>query len=350
MHNRKLVALGALALVAGLTACGSGGGSDSGSAAMTTLKFTSAGTPDLKGVTIRIGNAAGSAHIGDTNVHDLVQVLNQWGANATQENASQNAPELAVDSGKLDIAIGPLPTEVDAGLTVFGPNQARLDDEILAKPGITSLAGLRGKPVALCCDASPDGVLLSAALAKAGLNQSQLSLVRTGASSSSLNALVAGQVDAAFTAASGLPPSTAKFTVLGTATDLVPSYADSFMAAQGSWLKSHPAIAEAVDLAWLSAAKLFNGDEAAWVKNAAAYTSNADTTAQYSQAWSQLRQLNGWPVAESTLSSSVVAYNLGIAKQQNALQGQGTRPAAQEMDLGPWQQAWAAFSQHQDKY
>lgn len=350
MHSRKLLSLSALALAASLTACGSSGASSTSSAAMSTLKFTSAGTPDLKGVTIRIGNAAGSAHIGDTNVHDLVQILSQWGATASQQNASQNAPELAVDSGKLDIAIGPLPTEVDAGLTVFGPNQARLDDEILAKPGITSLAALRGRPVAMCCDASPDGVLLSAALAKAGLSQSQLSLVRTGASSSSLNALVAGQVDAAFTAASGLPSSTAKFQVLGTATDLVPSYADSFMAAQGSWLQSHAAVAEAVDLAWLAAAKLFNTNQAAWVKNAAAYTSNADTTAQYSQAWTQLTQLNGWPVAESTLTSSVLAYNLGIAKKQNALQGQGTRPAAQEMDLTPWQHAWSTFSQHKGAY
>jgi phosphoribosylaminoimidazole carboxylase (NCAIR synthetase) len=122
------------------------------------------------------------------------------------------------------------------------------------------------------------------------------------------------------------------------------------MAAQGSWLTSHPAVAEAVDLAWLAAAKLFNTDEAGWVKNAAAYTSNADSTAQYSQAWTQLRQLNGWPLAESTLTSSVVAYNLGIAKQQKALQGQGTRPAAQEMDLTPWQQAWNTFSQHQGAY
>jgi ABC-type nitrate/sulfonate/bicarbonate transport system substrate-binding protein len=350
MHSRKLVWLGALALTVSAAACGSSTAPPAGSSGTATLTFTRNGTPDLKGLTIRIGNAAGSAHIGDTNVHDLVQILNQWGANATQQNASQNAPELAVDSGKLDIAIGPLPTEVDAGLTVFGPNQARLDDEILAKPGISSLAGLRGKTVAMCCDASPDGVLLSAALAKAGLSQSQLSIVRTGASSSSLNALVAGQVDAAFTAASGLPASAGKYRVLGTATQLVPAYADSFMAAQGSWLKSHPGVAEAVDLAWLAAAKLFSTDEAAWVKNAAAYTSNADTTAQYSQAWQQLRTLNGWPLAESTLTPSVVTYNLGIAGKQNALQGQGNRPAAQEMDITPWQQAWSAFSQHQGAY
>jgi ABC-type amino acid transport substrate-binding protein len=358
MHRRKLFWLCTLALVASVTACSSSSTSGTSNTASShgnaagaaTLTFSKNGTPDLKGMTIRIGNAAGSAHIGDTNVHDLVQFLTQWGATATQQNASQNAPELAVDSGRLDVAVGPLPTEVDAGLTVFGPNQARLDDEILAKPTITSLAGLKGKTVAICCDASPDGVLLSAALKKAGLSQSQLHIIRTGASSSSLNALLAGQVDAAFTAASGLPPQASKYHVLGTATNLVPAYADSFMAAKSSWLTSHPAAAEAVDLAWLASAKLFNTDEAAWVKNAAAYTSNADSSAQYSQAWQQLKTLNGWPLSESTLTPSVISYNLQIAKQQNAIQGEGNRPAAQEMNLTPWQRAWQQFSQHEAAY
>jgi ABC-type amino acid transport substrate-binding protein len=357
MRSRKLVWLGAAVLVVGISACNgpllknaSGGGSGGGGAGSSTLKFTKNGTPDLRGMTIRIGNAAGSAHIGDTNVHDLVQFLTEWGATASQENASQNAPELAVDSGKLDVAIGPLPTEVDAGLAVFGPNQARLDDEILASPSITSLSGLKGKTVAICCDASPDGVLMSAALQKGGLSQGQLSIVRTGASASSLNALLSGRVDAAFTAASGLPPAAGKYRVLGTATQLVPSYADSFMAAQSSWLKSNAAAAEAVDLAWLASAKLCGSNEAAWVKNAASYTSNADSASQYSQAWQQLNTLAGWPLSESTLTPSIVSYNLSIAKQQNALQGQGTRPASQEMDLTPWQKAWSQFSQHQGAY
>jgi hypothetical protein len=34
-----------------------------------------------------------------------------------------------------------------------------------------------------------------------------------------------------------------------------------------------------------------------------------------------------------------VTFNLNIAGQQDALKGDGTRPAAQEMDLTPWQQA-----------
>ncbi len=342
-----IVALVATACGSSSTSTGSGGGSSgSGASTAAVLHFNANGTPDLKGMTIRIGNAAGSAHIGDTNVHDLVHFLSLWGANASQQNASQNAPELAVESGKLDVAIGPLPTEVDSGLVVFGPNQARLDDEVLAKSNITSLAGLKGKTVAICCDASPDGVLLNAVLKKAGLSQSDLHILRTGASSSSLSALLAGQVDAAFTAASGLPAAASKLRSLASATKLIPAYADSFMSAPGSWLKSHPAEAEAVDLAWLASAKLFNGNESAWIKNAASYTSNADNTAQYKQAWQQLKVLAGWPVSKSTLTSSAVDYNLKVSKQQAALKGQGNRPAAQEMNLTPWSEAWTAFTAH----
>lgn len=333
------------------TAAAGGGGSGSGGKSTPTkLAFNANGTPNLTGMTIKVDNAAGSAHIGDTNVHDLVGFLEKWGASASQQNASQNAPELAVSSGKGDVAVGPLPTEVDAGLVVFGPNQARLDDEILAKPSIKTLADLKGKTIAICCTASPDGVLLTAALKKAGLQESQLHILRTGASASSLNALIAGQVDAAMTAASGLPSAASKFNVLGTATQLVPQYADSFMASTSSWLKANPAEAEAVDLAWLASAKLFNTDQAAWVKNAGTYTSNADTSSQYNQAWHQLKTLGGWPLSESTFSSSVVSYNLKIAKQQSSLKGQGTRPAAQEMTATPWQQAWAQFSAHESAY
>ncbi|MGH9058795.1 MAG: hypothetical protein ACRDZY_04660, partial [Acidimicrobiales bacterium] len=184
-------------------------------------------------------------------------------------------------------------------------------------------------------------------LQQAGLSQSQVRVLATGASSSSLSALISGQVDAAFTAASGLPPTASKFKMLGTATQLVPQYADSFMAAQGSWLSGHPAAAEAVDLAWLASAKLFNNDQAAWVKNAASYTSNADSQSQYQQAWQQLKDLGGWPLSDSTYTTAAVNYNLQIAQQQSALKGQGTRPAAQETNTSAWQGAWKLFQQHQ---
>jgi ABC-type amino acid transport substrate-binding protein len=331
------------------TTTGTQGGSSSASTP-TKLVFNANGTPNLAGLSFSIGNAAGSAHTGDTNVYDLVQFLKQWGANASQTNASQNAPELAVASGQLNATAGPLPTEVDSGLAVFGPNQARLDDVVLVKNSIASLSDLKGKNVAICCDASPDGVLLTAILKKAGLSESQLNILRTGASSASLSALIAGRVDVAFVHSSDVPTAGSGFHVLAVGASVLPQYADSFMAATPSWLKSNPALAEAIDLAWFASAKLFNTDESKWVTNAASYTSNADSTSAYQASWTELQSIQGWPADGSILTPSIVSFNLNIASQQQALKGEGTRPAAQEMDLTPWQEAWAVFSAHESAY
>jgi hypothetical protein len=351
-------ALLALSALSALSACSSAAqnpaaaqnqAATQGSSA-TKLAFNADGTPNLKGMTFNIGNAAGSAHTGDTNVYDLVQFLKKWGASASQTNASQNAPELAVASGQLDATAGPLPTEVDSGLTVFGPNQARLDDVVLAKNSVASLAGMKGKTVAICCDASPDGVLLTSVLKKAGVTESQISVLRTGASSASLSALIAGRVDVAFAHSTDVSTAGSGYHVLAVGATILPQYADSFMAATPSWLSSHPAMAEAIDLAWLAAAKLFNTSETQWVTNAAAYTSNANNTTTYQETWRELQTIQGWPASASILTSPIVSFNLNIANQQSALKGQGTRPAAQEMDLTPWQQAWTAFSAHQSAY
>ena len=253
-------------------------------------------------------------------------------------------------AGQLNAAAGPLPTEVDSGLSVFAPNQARLDDVVLAKNSVATLSDLKGKNVAICCDASPDGVLLTAVLKKAGLSESQLNILRTGASSASLSAMIAGRVDVAFVHSSDVPTAGPGYHVLAVGATILPQYADSFIAATPSWLKANPAMAEAIDLAWLASAKLFNSDETKWVSNAAAYTSNADSTSKYQQSWQELQTIQGWPTAASILTPSIVAFNINIAAQQQALKGDGTRPAAQEMDLTPWQQAWAVFSAHQSAY
>lgn len=352
----------AIAFVAGLTAltaCSSSSpssgtpaqsGGSSTTSTPTKLVFNADGTPNLKGLSFSIGNAAGSAHTGDTNVYNLVQFLKKWGANATQTNASQNAPELAVASGQLNATAGPLPTEVDSGLTIFGPNQARLDEVVLAKNSVATIADLKGKNVAICCDASPDGVLLQKVLRQAGLSESDLNILRTGASTASLNALITGRVDVAFVHTSDVATAGAGYHALANGASLLPQYADSFMAATPAWLKANPAMAEAIDLAWFASAKLFNSDESAWVSDAAAYTSNADPTAKYQRSWTQLQSIHGWPAEGSILTPSIVAFNIKVAGQQQALKGEGTRPAAQEMDLVPWQQAWSAFSAHESAY
>jgi ABC-type nitrate/sulfonate/bicarbonate transport system substrate-binding protein len=308
------------------------------------------GKPTLKGITIAVINAAGSAHIGDTNVHDWVKIMASWGANISQTNASHNAGELAVEGGKATVSVGPLPTELDAGLTVFGPNQVHLTDYLYGKKTVKGLKGLKGKTVAFCCTASPDGIMLHAILKKTGLNRSTLHLLSTGASTSSMDALIAGKVTAAFFAAATLPSTAVgKFKKLTDATALVPEYADSFMSARGSWLKTHQKEAVAIDLAWLAAAKIFNTNENQWVKNAQTYTSTADPVTAYKSAWKELKTLNGWPVAKSAYSASIVNFNYNAANQLGTITGLGKRPRSQEVTQKAWNQAWTLWKKHGKK-
>ncbi len=317
----------------------------------TKLSFNANGTPNLKGLTIPIGNGAGGTYVGDTNVYDLVQYLKKWGANATQTNASSNAGELAVASGTLDATTGPPPAIVDGGLTIFGPNQARLDDVLIAKNSITSLAGLKGQKVGLGPVASPDEVLFLSVLQKAKLSPSQVTTLVIGTNTAIVRALIAGQIDAGFVPSEDVAKAGKGFHVLAVGGTILPSYADSFMGARASWLTSHPAIAEAIDLAWFASAKLFNTNEAAWVKAAATYTSNVNTTAQYQAYWKDLQSIKGWPITtDSFLSSKVIAFNMGIAKKSNALKGPGLRPIAQLYNLSAWHSAWAQFSAHESAY
>jgi ABC-type nitrate/sulfonate/bicarbonate transport system substrate-binding protein len=314
-----------------------------------TLKFKH-GKPTLKGVTIKVINAAGSAHIGDTNVHDWVKIMASWGATITQTNASHNAGELAVEGGKATVSVGPLPTELDAGLTTFGPNQVHLTDYLYGKTTVKGLKDLKGKTVAFCCTASPDGIMLHAILKKTGLNRSTLHLLSTGASTASMSALIEGKVTAAFFAAATLPPTAVgKFRKLTDATALLPEYADSFMSARGSWLKTHQKDAVAIDLAWLASAKIFNTNENAWVKDAQTYTSTADPVTAYKSAWKALRTLNGWPVAESAYSSQIVNFNYNAANQLGTITGLGTRPRSQEVTQKAWKEAWKLWKKYGKK-
>ncbi|MGH8997015.1 MAG: ABC transporter substrate-binding protein [Acidimicrobiales bacterium] len=315
-----------------------------------TIHFTKHGTPTLKGISLNVINAAGSAHIGDTNVHDWVTFMNKWGAKVSQTNASKNVGELAVEGGKATVSVGPLSTEVDAGLTAFGPNQVHLTDYLYAKKTITSLKKLKGKTISYCCTASPDGVMLHAIFKKAHISRSTVHLLATGASTASMDALIAGQVTAALFAAATLPATAVgKLRKLTDASVLLPEYADSFMSSTPTWLRAHKKEAIAIDLAWLASAKVFNTNESTWVKNAKAYTSTADPTTAYESAWKALRTLNGWPVTGKAYTESALKYNYNVAKQLGTIAGLGTRPRNEEFTVSAWGAAWKLWQKHGKK-
>lgn len=340
----------ALAVVGTSVVTVTSSGASSRHAKGVTIHFTKHGTPTLKGITLKVINAAGSAHIGDTNVHDWVTYMNKWGASVTQTNASKNVGELAVEGGQATVSVGPLSTEVDAGLMAFGPNMIHLTDYLYGKKTITSLKKLKGKVIAYCCTASPDGVMLHAVLKKAHLNRSTVHLLATGASTASMDALIAGKVTAAFFAAATLPATAVgSLRKLTDASVLVPKYADSFMSSTPTWLRAHKKTAVAIDLAWLASAKLFNTNEASWVTHAKAYTSTADPTTAYESAWKELRTLNGWPVTGNAYSEPILKYNYKVAKQLGTITGLGTRPDFEKFTVSAWSTAWKLWQKHGKK-
>ncbi|HZV50286.1 MAG TPA: PhnD/SsuA/transferrin family substrate-binding protein [Candidatus Dormibacteraeota bacterium] len=339
--------LACAAALAALAACGGSTSVEHGRYSPTTLTFNANGTPDLKGLTIHLGNSAGDATIGDTVVYIVVQTLKQWGANADLQLGDANTTQLAVVSGQLQATAGPLPTDLNAGLDVFGNNQVHVDYLVVSRD-LTSLDQIKGKTVAIATTVSPDYYLLQGALKKVGLTTSDVKVQLTGSNGNSVNDMIQGRVDLAFVHADALLQLEQHGTihVLANAAALEPWEADSYMAATPAWLKANPATAEAIDLAWLHAAYVFDHERSAWVNAALAYTKNAETSSQVAAGYDALARAQPWPDDGSGMSLSTLTKNFDAARQAGQIKGRGDRPISQWADIGPWQAAVKYFKAH----
>jgi ABC-type nitrate/sulfonate/bicarbonate transport system substrate-binding protein len=313
----------------------------------TTLHFKTDGTPDLTGLTIHLGNAAGDATIGDTVTYMTVEELKHWGANADLQLGSSNTTQLAVVSGQLQATAGPLPTDLDAGLSIFGNNQVHVD-YLMVSSSLKTLSEIKGKTIAIATTVSPDNYLLDGALAKAGVTRSDVKIQLTGSNGNSVNQMVQHQVDVAFVHADALDKlqKSGTVTVLANGATLEPWDADSYMTATGAWLKANPATAEAIDLAWLHAAWVFNKDKAQWVKSAVAYTKNAITDAEASSGYDALAKAEPWPFDGTGMETASLQKNFDAAKQAGQIKGQGDRPLSDWAVTKPWEDAVAYFKAH----
>lgn len=338
---------GLAAVLVVVAACGSSPAPTSSGYSATHLNFKSDGTPDLKGLTIHIGNAAGDATIGDTVVYLVVQQLNKWGATADLQLGAGNTTQLAVVSGQLQATAGPMPTGLNAGLDVFGDNQVHVD-YLMVSSSLTDLSQMKGKTIAIATTVSPDNYLLDGALAKAGLTRSDVKIQLTGSNGNSVNQMIQGKVDVAFVHADALLKLQAHGTVnvLANGATLEPWDADSYMTATSSWLKSNPAAAEAIDLAWLHASWVFDNDKAQWVQAAQAFTKNAVTQADASSGYDALAKAQPWPNDGSGMDTASLQKNFDAAKQSGQIKGQGDRPISDWAVTTPWTSAVAYYKQH----
>ncbi|MCL6561825.1 MAG: ABC transporter substrate-binding protein [Firmicutes bacterium] len=355
---KKALAATLVTLISGaaLAACGSSNASPpaqaSGAAPSkatqastpTHLVFNPDGTPNLKGLTIKMGMAAGNAHVGDTTIYVLTQYLKKWGANVTFTLGNSNTTALATVAGRLQVDDGTLPQLVDAGAVLIGPAMEHVD-YILVGNNITSIQQLKGKSIGVAISTSPDDVLLTPLLQQAGLTPDQVHVVFTQSSSNTVNAMLTGRLDAGFVHADAWLKlqQDKNLHILITGSKLAPWMADSFIGANANWLKSNPALAEAVDLAWLHAARLFNTNTQAWVNYAEEYTHNADPPATVKAIHDALATANPWPSDGGGFTTAIVQQNYNEDKKLGAIKGLGLRPISDWLDTTPWKAAVKVF-------
>lgn len=311
------------------------------------LTFRSDGTPNLTGLTVHLGNAAGDATLGDTVVYLTEETLKKWGANADLQNGAGNTTQLAVVSGQLQATAGPLPTGLDAGLNIFGNNQVHVD-YLMVSSTVTALKSIKGKTVAIATAVSPDNFLLDGALATAGLTRNDVKVQLTGSNGNSVNQLIQNKVDIAFVHADALTNLQKHFAVnvLGNGASFEPWAADSYLTATPEWLKANPGTAEAIDLAWLRAANIFDTRKADWVQAALAYTKNAVTADEASAGYDAIQKAQPWPVDGSGMTTATLQKNFDAAKQSNQIKGQGDRPISDWAEIALWTAALKYFQMH----
>jgi ABC-type nitrate/sulfonate/bicarbonate transport system substrate-binding protein len=348
MPRTGLVALAAAAVA--VAACGGSPATSqrvAGGYTPTALHFRPDGTPNLTGLTLHLGNAAGDATIGDTVVYITVQQLVKWGANADLTNSAGNTSQLAVVSGSLHATAGPLPTNLDAGLDVFANNQVHVD-YLMVSSRLSSLGDVKGRTIAIATTVSPDNYLLDGALAKAHLTRNDVKVQLTGSNGNSVNQLAQDKVEVAFVHADGLLTlqKHGSYNVLANGAQLEPWDADSYFAASGDWLEANPAAAEAVSLAWLHAAHVFDTQKAQWIQFALQYTKNAVSQSDASAGYDALVKAQPWPDDGSGMEAAALQKNYDAANQSGQIKGLGNRPRSQWAVTGPWKAAVDYFKTH----
>lgn len=311
------------------------------------LVFRKNGTPILNGITINIANSAGSAHIGDVHIYVMEQLLKQWGATTSLIIGNANIAELGVASGKEDLCTSPVANAVDLGLTAFGPNQTALAYALLVPKSITSISQLKGKTYADDFTSGNVDYPLWNAVAKAGkFKLSDMTLLTTGAETNSFTQVVAGRAQAAWVDPGTVASAGPNFHSLISGAKIAPKYADSMMFARPAWLAANPAVAEAIDLAWLAAAKIFNTNEPLWASYGVSYTSGTASLSTLAANYAVLKPSGGFATQESSFSRAAVAYNIVVSKSLGIITSLGTRPLSQMVKTNPWIAAWTQYAAH----
>jgi ABC-type nitrate/sulfonate/bicarbonate transport system substrate-binding protein len=316
-----------------LAACSSASGGTSGSGAGATLPTSSNGTPNLKGITVRI--AVGSTpSLEDTKVELMAEVLQSWGANAKIINQTGDPAAIRVIlAGDADVGSIAVSSAINSGLTIFGPSQPRLDYHFMGSPALKSINDLPGHVYGTSNTHGLEALMFADLLAKNHIPASKVQVTLAGGASVRVSAMLTHHIDATFVHESDIGPLLkAGFTDLETMSSAAPELADSFIGGSPSWVKAHPALAVAVDEAWIKAAQIFSDSKSQWVAAAVKYAGGS--TADASSTYDALKAADTFPVSVSAFSQSSAVAQEQLAKQVGAINS--APPASQWLDMTPW--------------
>jgi ABC-type nitrate/sulfonate/bicarbonate transport system substrate-binding protein len=271
----------------------------------------------------------------------VVQILKKWGANADLQLGSGNTPTMAVVSGQEDAVAQGLSEMINAGLTIFGPNQPHVDYVMVSKK-LKSVDELPGHTFGLGGTKNGiDAVLLHAVLTLHKIPFDKVQEIEIGTVANAVNAMIGGKLDAAFIHADTVKTAQAQggLNVLATAAKDVAWSADSFMAAKPEYLKANPDLAVAMDEAYLAAAKIFNDDPKQWAAYAQEYTQHANSDQAITEAHDLFKTTNLWPADATAYSQDALQKNWDASNQMKDIKERGQRPISQWSDLTAWQTA-----------
>lgn len=333
MHNwRRATTLGLAACAAILLVAGCGS-SPATSAGSQTLQTNPDGTPKLNGERIRIALGAAPA-VGDTRAQLIVDILNEWGADASIVNQTGDPAAVRVTlSGDADVSSIAVSGAINSGLKVFGPSQPRLDYDFIGAPDLKSLADLPGKTYGTSNTHGVEALSFAALLNKNDIDPASVTVTQSGGAGERVSAMLAGHLDATFVHADAVKRLTdAGFNDLAQMSTTAPELADSFLAASDRWLNSNPALAVAVNEAWIKAAQIFNDDKEAWVSAAMKYSKviKEDAEANYEA----LKAADTFPVSKSAFSQESALAQEKLAKEVGAID------AAPQADKWLTTEAW----------
>ena len=220
--------------------------------------------PNLSGkkLTIVVNGDLEQSKIDLAHAYDL---LRQWGLNLTVDYGGTSQVVMsAMVSGEaqvLEFSVQGALSSVDNGvnLQAFALAQPRQDYALIGRPGIKTLADLKGKSIGVLDTVGLNGVQATLALESAGMTQKDVTIVQAGGQGTRVSAMVAGRIDSTMVGFSNyLQLKSQGYNLLYSYTKSQPNLWDDVLWATPQWLSQNPDLAVAINEAVLESFRWFD--------------------------------------------------------------------------------------------